>query len=145
MSYVHCPSCGHAFNLASGPCSSCSPRELVAVASPNAERCGEWIDPAEAIVAAAEQLARAIASATTAQLFAAASAMERRWRVADPSQPSILGAIRGVLAPPAVKKRSLLATAVKICRDGVNSLADHRRRIRAGADRTFVPARSWAA
>jgi hypothetical protein len=108
MSYVHCPSCSHAFNLASQPmCPACGTRELAVLA-----------DPVDAIVAAAEQLARAMARATSEQLAIASAAMDRRWRVADDTQPSILHAIRGALRPapePVVTgpaKHALLATVV---------------------------------
>jgi hypothetical protein len=55
MSYVHCPTCKRAYNIAvSAQCPACPvPAELV--------------DPAEDIVAAAEQLARAMARATPDQ------------------------------------------------------------------------------
>jgi hypothetical protein len=63
MSYLHCPQCSHAFNLAvTSQCPMCPvPAELV--------------DPANDIVAAAEALARAMARATPAERTAAAERM----------------------------------------------------------------------
>src|SRR5450755_2635327 len=63
MSYLHCPTCSHAFNLAvTSQCPMCPvPATLV--------------DPAEDIVAAAEALARAMARATPAERTAAAERM----------------------------------------------------------------------
>ncbi|MEO8841923.1 MAG: hypothetical protein ABI591_09720 [Kofleriaceae bacterium] len=63
MSYLHCPTCSHAFNLAvMSQCPFCPvPASLV--------------DPAEDIVAAADALARAMARATPAQRDAAAAQM----------------------------------------------------------------------
>jgi hypothetical protein len=63
MSYLHCPTCSHAFNLAvTSQCPVCPvPATLV--------------DPTDDIVAAAEALARAMARATPAQRDAAAAQM----------------------------------------------------------------------
>ena len=63
MSYLHCPQCSHAFNLAvTSQCPMCPvPATLV--------------DPAEDIVAAAEALARAMARATPAERARAAEVM----------------------------------------------------------------------
>jgi hypothetical protein len=61
MSYLHCPTCSHAFNLAvTSQCPVCPvPATLV--------------DPTDDIVAATEALARALARATPAQRSAAAA------------------------------------------------------------------------
>jgi hypothetical protein len=61
MSYLHCPVCSRAFNLAQHPaCPSCP-----VAAAP--------VDPVDDLVAAAESLARALAHATPAQRAAAAA------------------------------------------------------------------------
>jgi hypothetical protein len=65
MSYVHCSACNRAYNLAIQPvCPFCPVPATV-------------VDPAEDIVAAADQLARALARATPAQRAAAAARMDR--------------------------------------------------------------------
>lgn len=65
MSYLHCPVCSRAFNLAVQPsCPHCP-----VVATP--------VDPVEDVVAAAESLARALAQASPAQRAAAAARMSR--------------------------------------------------------------------
>jgi len=68
MSYLHCPTCSHAFNLAvTSQCPVCPvPAELV--------------DPSDDIVAATEALARAMARATPAQRDAAATSWEPHLR-----------------------------------------------------------------
>lgn len=61
MSYLHCPVCSRAFNLAQHPsCPCCS----VAVTP---------VDPVDHLVATAESLARALVDATPAQRAAAAT------------------------------------------------------------------------
>jgi hypothetical protein len=65
MSYVHCSACNRAYNLAIQPiCPHCP---VVATV----------VDPADDIVAAADQLARALARATPAQRAAAAERMDQ--------------------------------------------------------------------
>lgn len=61
MSYLHCPVCSRAFNLAQHPSCPCCP----VAATP--------VDPIDDLVAAAESLARALAHATPAQRAAAAT------------------------------------------------------------------------
>jgi hypothetical protein len=61
MSYLHCPVCSRAFNLALQP--SCPYCPVAAIA----------VDPVDDLVAAAESLARALAQATPAQRAAAAA------------------------------------------------------------------------
>jgi hypothetical protein len=64
MSYLHCPSCKRAYNLAIQPiCPHCPVPATV-------------VDPTDDIVAAADQLARALARATPAERAAAASRMD---------------------------------------------------------------------
>ncbi len=95
MSYLHCPTCRCAYNVATQPaCPSCG------------VRAGTPADPTDAVVAAAEQLARAIARATPDQLAAAELQLDTRSaRLALPAAndatpaPSILRAVRAALTP----------------------------------------------
>ena len=65
MSYLHCPSCKRAYNIAvQATCPFCPVHATV-------------VDAAEDIVVAAEQLARAMARATPAERGAAAARMDR--------------------------------------------------------------------
>jgi uncharacterized Zn finger protein (UPF0148 family) len=97
MSYLHCPTCQCAYNVAKQPaCPTCG----VSTSTP--------ADPMEAVVAAAEQLARAVARATPVQLAQAQAELAMRdaqKALPSPSQiataaPSLLRAIRAALAPP---------------------------------------------
>jgi hypothetical protein len=84
MSYLHCPTCKRAYNIAqSAQCPSCPVPATV-------------VDPTEDIVIAAEQLARALARATPAQRDAAAARMD-------------LVALLPVAPPPPPKPQPLLA------------------------------------
>lgn len=64
MSYLHCPTCKCAYNIAQSPL------------CPNCPVPATEVDPTEDILAAAEQLARARARATPAQRQAAAARMD---------------------------------------------------------------------
>lgn len=65
MSYLHCLTCKRAYNLAIQPiCPYCPVAATV-------------VDPADDIVAAADQLARALARATPAERAAAAARMDQ--------------------------------------------------------------------
>ncbi|MEP6865582.1 MAG: hypothetical protein ABJE66_33490 [Deltaproteobacteria bacterium] len=64
MSYLHCPQCSHAYNLAVTQQCPCCPVPATLV------------DPEEDIVAAADALARAMARATPAERTAAASRIQ---------------------------------------------------------------------
>jgi hypothetical protein len=96
MSYLHCPQCSHAFNLAvTSQCPMCPvPAELV--------------DPANDIVAAAEALARAMARATPAERTAAAE------RMGQPpmAPPSMLTPPPLFKAPPAPRLLTRLAESL---------------------------------
>jgi hypothetical protein len=106
MSYLHCPSCKRAFNLAvDRTCPSCPVPATV-------------VDPAEDIVAAAEQLARAMARATPNERDEAMGRMDRLALPAPGAKPvtfhgGMLRSIREALDPPppprAPKKQPLLA------------------------------------
>lgn len=97
MSYLHCPTCHCAYNVAKqAACPTCG------------VRAGAPTDPTEDVVAAAEQLARAVARATPVQLAAAQA--ELAMRDAQKALPlpsalpaaasSIMRAVRAALAPP---------------------------------------------
>lgn len=97
MSYLHCPSCQCAYNVAKqAACPTCG------------VRAGAPTDPTEDVIAAAEQLARAVARATPVQLATAQA--ELAMRDAQKALPapsmlpaaasSILRAVRAALAPP---------------------------------------------
>jgi hypothetical protein len=97
MSYLHCPTCQCAYNVArQAACPTCG------------ISAGVPADPTEAVVAAAEQLARAVARATPVQLAQAQAELAMRdatKALPAPSAiptaaPSILRAIRAALAPP---------------------------------------------
>jgi hypothetical protein len=97
MSYLHCPSCNRAYNLAIQPtCPWCPVPATV-------------VDPAEDIVAAADQLARALARATPAQRSAAASRMDQlALQLAPPPPPRLLPPPR-----PAIAFARAIASAVE--------------------------------
>lgn len=107
MSYVHCPKCRCAYNIAqSAQCPRCP---VLATE----------VDPTEDIVVAAEQLARAMARATDAERKAAAARMGQLALPAPGAEPdpvcdemlrSIRQAMEPVVAPPPpVPQRPLLA------------------------------------
>ena len=88
MSYLHCPTCQCAYNVA---------RE---VACPRCGvRPGTPADPTEDVVAATDALLRAIARATPDQLVAAESTLERRPRLA---LPAVSAAVSGGTAAGAM-------------------------------------------
>jgi len=113
MSYLHCPVCSRAFNLAHQPsCPYCP-----VAATP--------VDPVEDLVAAAEALARALVQATPAQRAAAAA------RVPLPELSSQL-----VPAPPPVRPsrtRWLARAASALAASALDRIAPHapRRLLRA--------------
>ena len=98
MSYLHCPTCQCAYNVASqAACPRCG------------VRAGAPLDPMEDVVAAAEQLARAVGRATPVQLCQAQAELAMRdAKRALPAPdalrftaPSLIRAVRTALAPPA--------------------------------------------
>ena len=107
MSYLHCPSCKRAYNIAvDSACPACPvPATLV--------------DPAEDIVAAAEQLARAMARATPDERDDAMGRMDRLALPAPGARPvtfhgAMVRSIREALDPPpaprhAPRRQPLLA------------------------------------
>jgi hypothetical protein len=109
MSYLHCPTCKRAFNLAvQATCPYCPVQASV-------------VDPTEDIVVAAEQLARAMARATPAERGLAAARMDRLALPAPGDESArnrapVFRQIRDVLEPPQVQapaaKPALLSTIV---------------------------------
>lgn len=97
MDYLHCPTCRCAYNVATQPaCPTCG------------IRAGAPVDPTDAVVAAAEQLANAVARATPVQLAQAQAELAMRdahralpapGAIASTST-SFLRAVRAALAPP---------------------------------------------
>ncbi|HUS31531.1 MAG TPA: hypothetical protein VMZ53_23660 [Kofleriaceae bacterium] len=121
MSYLHCPTCKRAYNVAiSTQCPSCPvPVQLV--------------DAAEDIVAAAEALARAMQRATPDERDDAMGRMDRLALPAPGAKPvtfqgAMLRSIREALDPPpaAHKPQPLVAT---IARALIERVVDHPRAI----------------
>jgi hypothetical protein len=106
MSYLHCPTCKCAYNIAlSALCPNCP--------VPMSE-----VDPTEDIVAAAERLAQAMARATPQERKAATARMDQLALPAPDAKPvayhgamlrSIREAIEPVALPPPPKPQPLLA------------------------------------
>lgn len=96
MSYLHCPTCACAYNVAREP--AC-PRCGIAAGTP--------ADPSEDVINAVEQLARAMARATPIELVAAQAVLDRRdAQLALPApgkptapSPQLLRAVRAALDP----------------------------------------------
>lgn len=101
MSYLHCPTCSCAYNVSDQPaCPRCG------------IRAGAPEDPTDDVVAAVEQLARAMARATPSQIAAAEAMLDAhtaqlalpastgdRASAAAPT-PTLLRAVRAALSPP---------------------------------------------
>ncbi len=96
MSYLHCPTCACAYNVAREPaCPRCG------------SRAGTPVDPTDDVITAVEQLARAMARATPSQIASAEATLAARdTQLALPAPgahaappPSVLRAVRAVLAP----------------------------------------------
>lgn len=108
MSYLHCPTCKCAYNIA------------LSTLCPNCPVPMSEVDPTEDIVAAAEQLARAMARATPSERKAATSRMDQLALPAPGAKPvtfhgGMLQSIRNALepvAPPPVPKPQPLLTAI---------------------------------
>jgi hypothetical protein len=108
MSYTHCPICQRAYNLAiNAACPSCPVAATV-------------VDATADIVAAADQLARAIGRATPSERAAAAVRLDRLALPAAgaaPADPIVARSIRAVLAPPPIapaQERPLLAKVISL-------------------------------
>jgi len=110
MSYLHCPTCSHAFNLAvTSQCPVCPvPATLV--------------DPTDDIVAATEALARALARATPAQRDAAALELG--------TAPAVMTITAPHVAKAAPSPRLLTRLAESLVDRAMPALADLRDRAR---------------
>lgn len=108
MSYLHCPTCKCAYNIA------------LSTLCPNCPVPASEVDPTEDIVAAAEQLARAMARATPSERKAATARMDQLALPAPGAKPvtfhgGMIQSIRNALepvAPPPVPKPQPLLTAI---------------------------------
>lgn len=96
MSYLHCPTCACAYNVAREPaCPRCG------------IRAGTPADPTDDVIHAVEMLARAMARATPIELVAAQAVLDRRdAQLALPApgkptgpSPQLLRAVRAALDP----------------------------------------------
>jgi hypothetical protein len=117
VSYLHCPRCQHAYNVAVQPaCPTCV------------------TDPTDDIVAAADQLARALARANTDQLAAAEA------RVGE-GGGTILRALRSAV-PTAGPQQAILATVALAL---LTRLAPPRKTIAARAASWSARARALLA
>jgi hypothetical protein len=125
MSYLHCPTSGHAYNLAvTSQCPSCPVTATV-------------VDPEEDIIAAADALARAMARATPAERKAAAArisslvpapAVAPTWRSQLARKPQ---AAPSVMAPPSPRLLTRLAESLVGHAEGlVIALVPRARRFR---------------
>jgi hypothetical protein len=111
MSYLHCPTCQRAYNVAVEPsCPYCPVAATV-------------VDATEDIVAAAEVLARAIARATPAERSSAAARLDHLALPAPEAAPSIssptvLRQIRVAIAAPELPspaaRRTLASVAIAV-------------------------------
>jgi hypothetical protein len=101
VSYLHCPTCQHAYNLAREPaCPRCHATAHAAAApTPVRALAPPPLSPTAEIVACAVALARALRRATPAERDAARAS---------------LGLVRAALAPPPrmLRRPTLLAAAV---------------------------------
>ena len=106
MSYLHCPTCKCAYNFA------------LSTQCPNCPVPASAVDPTEDIIAAAEQLARAMARATPSERKAATARMDQLALPAPGAKPvtfhggmlrSIREALEPVAPPPVPRPQPLLA------------------------------------
>lgn len=124
MSYLHCPTCKRAYNVATS--THC----------PNCPVHATLVDPAEDIVAAAEALARAMARATPDERDDAMGRMDRLALPAPGAKPvtfhgamvrSIREALEPTVAQPPVPKPQGLVTAIALSL--IDRVVDHPRAI----------------
>ena len=106
MSYLHCPTCKRAYNIAHS------------LQCPNCPVAATEVDATEDIVAAAEQLARAMARATPQEREAATARMDHLALPAPGAKPvtfhgamlrSIRDALEPIAPPPVARPQPLLA------------------------------------
>jgi hypothetical protein len=108
VSYLHCPRCQHAYNIAvQSVCPSCV------------------TDPTDDVVAAADQLAHAMERATPAQLAAAAARLDQK------RGGSILRALRAAVPVPSPHPAILATVALAL----ITRLTPPRRTIATWSSR----------
>jgi hypothetical protein len=105
VSYLHCPTCQRAYNLAANP------------VCPYCPIPASQVDPSEDIVVAAEQLARAMARATPTERTAATQRLEQLALPAPGAKPAsfhggMLRAIRDAIEPPPPPKPAPMLAAL---------------------------------
>lgn len=124
MSYLHCPTCKRAYNVATS--SQC----------PNCPVPATLVDPAEDIVAAAESLARAMARATPDERDDAMGRMDRLALPAPGAKPvtfhgAMIRSIREALEPTMTQqplpKPQRLVTAIALSL--IDRVVDHPRAV----------------
>lgn len=142
MSYLHCPTCKRAFNIAAfATCPSCPIAATV-------------VDPAEDIVAATEQLARAMARATPDEREDAMGRMDRLALPAPGAKPvtfhgAMIRSIREALdpppAPPMRKQPLLERVASRVVAELAPRIARYAPRARRVTDGMLTRARALLA
>lgn len=102
MSYVHCPACSRAYNLATQAACPCRPVSAPATRA------------SEDIATAVESLARALACATPAERAAAAAALQRLGMPAPEPVWPVRTALAALPPRPLSKRRQLAAIAFSV-------------------------------
>lgn len=146
MSYLHCPTCQRAYNVATQ--SAC----------PFCPVAATLVDPTSDIVNAAEQLARAVARANPAERDAAAARMERLALPAPHAEGSgphriapdvvVLRQIRSALAPeppPPPPPQPLLVQVALAVLTRIETRLESRPRLRRATDLIRARVRALAA
>jgi len=145
MSYLHCPTCQHAYNVAVySACPFCPVHATV-------------VDASADIVTAAEQLARALARASTAERDAAVARMDHLAlpapgsgpvRTAEAAPEATLRQIRTILLPPppppAPPKPLLVQVALAVL-TRIEARVESRPRLRRATDLIRARVRALAA
>jgi len=119
MSYLHCPACSHAFNLAvAAVCPQCAAKPVQP----------ELVYASEDIIVAADALARAMARATPAERSLAAS---RITRLAPEALARPLVHAPSVVAAPAPRLLTRLAEVIALIPRRVQRFRDRVRALAA--------------
>lgn len=129
MSYLHCPQCSHAYNLAVTQQCPCCPVPATLV------------DPEEDIVAAADALARAMARATPAERTAAAARIQHLAPVPRPVPAIGSGRVGSVVAkaPPSPRLLTRLAEHLVDRAERLELLASAARKLLSERAREAAP------